>query len=111
MTETVDFGRSQVTDTTTGEAETTIYVGKREVGYIEKGVDDVGATSHEWVTSHYTVTLWEEDEVTEKDFHVAYRARSWGGSSTRMTKGHETARKALAAAKKWARETLGSEEV
>lgn len=104
------FGKAVITDSTTGETETTIFFNGEDVGSIEKQVDNIGVTGYEWVASSYSVTIWptnDDDELIERLFRVAYRKRDWGLGRTVMTEGFETARKALAAAKAFARQEGG----
>ena len=95
------FSKMEVTDTTTGEAECEVLIEGEVVATIRKEVEDIGGTGFEYVASHYEVELWNRDEIESKSFVVRRYRRGFGGNGT--TGEFETARKALAAAKAWAR--------
>ena len=107
----ITFATAFVTDTATGESQTDILVDGAIEGTIEKEVEDIGATSCEYVTAGYDAEVWvgaDHGEPVAKSFSVRRMRRlSFGSGPRYVTTGeYETARKALAAAKAWARETL-----
>lgn len=91
MNDFTTFGKSEVVDTD-GSTEITIFWAGEEVGYIYKEMVEVGATSIEYRTAHYTVEIFTEDDIVEETFGVE-------GFST-------TARQSLANARAFARDTL-----
>lgn len=102
----VTFGKMEVFDTSTGEAEATIEF-PGGFGSITKEVEDIGGTSFEYVAAGYTLELFFDDgaDVTET-FTVQRSRRVMGRGARRVTGAYATARKALAAAKAHARSVV-----
>jgi hypothetical protein len=95
---TVTFGKMEAFDTD-GAAECTIFVDGESVGSIEKQMIDVGGSSREMVADGYGVDL--DNGASTTFFSVRRYRRGMAGRGVSGT--YPTARKALAAAKAFAR--------
>lgn len=97
----VTFGKMEVFDTSTGEAQIAIEF-PGGWGSITKEVEDIGATSFEYVAAGYTLELFFDDGADVTETFTVQRSRRVMGRR-RVTGTYATARKALAGAKAYAR--------
>lgn len=82
-------------------------------GYVGEIVKELAPTSYlsDYRTSSYTVEIVDADfkVIATKEFEVnGTFSPVWGNRGIKVTNGYETARKALSAAKAWARETIAA---
>jgi hypothetical protein len=93
---------SKMVQATEGGGDLTIYVDGERRGWIEKESDgyDVGSIqcSYVYKASNYVAVVWEKDSAADDSLEKNFEVSDYNGP-----------RAALAAAKQWARDTLGGE--